>query len=178
MSKRNYDDWIQTYLTLVKDRTEAPMSKPLPPPKKEDDLKVKLKWIDKVAFRQPNDGCWIWQRAISDNYYGKIKNKYAHRVIYELFKDKIPDDLQLDHKCEVKFCVNPDHLEPVTQQINLLRGKTIVAEKAKQITCIRGHKLSITTRNGETKRRTCSTCSNARRRAKLRRLTIDEFLSL
>lgn len=45
----------------------------------------------------------------------------AHRVAYEALVGRIPDGLTLDHLCENKRCVNPDHLEPVTRAENLRR---------------------------------------------------------
>ena len=46
----------------------------------------------------------------------------AHRAIYEEMVGPIPDGLVLDHLCSVRNCVNPEHLEPVTQAENARRG--------------------------------------------------------
>jgi len=62
--------------------------------------------------------------------YGQLglrKNGYsttvqAHRLCYELLVGKIEDGLQVDHLCRIHNCVNPDHLEPVTQRENIVRG--------------------------------------------------------
>ena len=54
----------------------------------------------------------------------------AHRYVYELFRGPIPDGHVLDHVkkkgCKHRDCVNPDHLEPVTQQENTLRGDAVL----------------------------------------------------
>jgi hypothetical protein len=50
--------------------------------------------------------------------------RYAHRVVYEILVGPIPSGLQLDHICSVPWCVNPDHLEPVTAKENTRRGST------------------------------------------------------
>jgi hypothetical protein len=46
----------------------------------------------------------------------------AHRLYYEITKGAIPAGLELDHKCRVRCCVNPDHLEPVTHTENMRRA--------------------------------------------------------
>ena len=70
-------------------------------------------------------GCWIWARALLKTGYGAIhrdgKNYRAHRWMYERTVGKIEAGIVLDHLCEVKACVNPDHLEPVTKRENTRR---------------------------------------------------------
>ena len=76
------------------------------------------------------DTCWLWTAAINANGYarigvkvdGKWTTKNAHRYIYKLLVGDIPDDMVCDHLCRVKHCVNPAHIEIVTDEENLLRG--------------------------------------------------------
>jgi len=91
---------------------------------------------------EPMSGCWLWIGSSIPRGYGYIRGKGAlntpaHRAVYELYKGKIPDDLVLDHKCRTPACVNPDHLEPVTQMENMRRGM-----QATKTHCVRGHLLS------------------------------------
>lgn len=77
-----------------------------------------------------NTGCWIWQgRMETRGWYGTFGPNPAHRVVYEKIKGSIPDNLELDHLCKVKSCVNPDHLEPVTGLINMRRAHEKLTEK-------------------------------------------------
>lgn len=84
------------------------------------------KWIP-----EPNSGCWLWLGATDGRKgYGRVNiaksnksHRQAHRLGYELYKCPIPDRLVLDHKCRNPSCVNPDHLEPVTQLENMRRGE-------------------------------------------------------
>jgi hypothetical protein len=79
-----------------------------------------------TRYEVDQKGCWIWKGAVHATGYGQIKWKgqstVAHRVVYELTKGAIPKGLYLDHLCSVKLCVNPEHLEPVTQKVNIQRA--------------------------------------------------------
>jgi hypothetical protein len=79
------------------------------------------------ASPEPNTGCWLWaDKGDNGRGYGRVRryNRHhqAHRLFYELLVGPIPDGHELDHKCRVTFCVNPDHLEPVPHKINVRRG--------------------------------------------------------
>ena len=78
---------------------------------------------------QPN-GCWGWTAAKDPKTgYGNFSDKptgrrmvNAHRMSWELYRGPIPAGLTIDHLCRNTSCVNPDHLEPVTQRENSRRG--------------------------------------------------------
>ena len=81
-------------------------------------------------------GCWKWTGQ-RNNGYGHVyvdgKTVYAHRFMYELVKGSIAAGLQVDHLCDNPRCVNPDHLEVVTQMENLRRTRRIDDEKAQTL---------------------------------------------
>lgn len=101
-------------------------------------------WQDFIE-PEPNSGCWLWIACCNGNGYGRIrvdgKTVPVHRFVYELFHEKVPAHLDMDHLCRVPRCVNPNHLEPVTHRINTLRGNSPSAACAKKTYCVHGHSL-------------------------------------
>jgi hypothetical protein len=57
------------------------------------------------------DSCWIWKGSFNRGGYGKIGMKaLAHRRSYEYYKGVIPEGMCVLHSCDIRKCVNPDHL--------------------------------------------------------------------
>lgn len=124
------------------------------------------------AYIQPVakwDACWIWVNSKQVGGYGRFSVgktlHLAHRWSYEFFRAEIPDGLNIDHLCSTPACVNPWHLEPVTQRVNLHRSRNHVGENARKTHCIRGHEFNeantYLTREG---RRHCKPCARIRDR--------------
>lgn len=86
------------------------------------DLEIERFW---TRVNRDQDGCWPWQGLLNDTGYGSLRMSigihYAHRVAYALTRGQTPDGLTLDHTCHNKRCCNPDHLEPVSQSVNIKR---------------------------------------------------------
>lgn len=63
----------------------------------------------------------------------------AHRWSYENYCESIPKGLTIDHLCKTRSCVNPDHLEAVTSQVNNRRSNSASAKNAKVTHCPKNH---------------------------------------
>lgn len=61
------------------------------------------------------NGCWVWQ--------GKPRRGYStlYKKVYERTHGPVPSGYQVDHVCQNKLCLNPDHLEAVTPSVNIRR---------------------------------------------------------
>lgn len=91
-------------------------------------------------------------------------------VTFEMMRGGIPEGLTLDHLCRVRRCVNPSHLEPVTNRENILRGNGATAINARKTHCKRGHSLenAYVSRNERRTYRVCRVCAIARQRRQVR----------
>jgi hypothetical protein len=103
-------------------------------------------------------GCWVWQGKINAEGYaripvGKGRVANAHEASYEVFVGPIPDGLRLNHLCNARACINPDHLKPVDPEL----GPTA---------CKRGHPFDAenTYVIPTTGSRSCKECARQRNR--------------
>lgn len=73
------------------------------------------------------DYCIEWPHYVGSNGYGQVRHNgrahNVHRVLYEQYYGPIAKGLVIDHLCSVKSCINPLHLEAITQRENCIRGR-------------------------------------------------------
>lgn len=129
------------------------------------DTRLPARFWDK-CIPEPNSGCWLWLGATMRNGYGELRvdgrNRPAHRVAYEALVAPVSARLSMDHLCRVRCCVNPQHLEPVTQRENIMRGEgpeQAGARMRNKTHCPRGHSYAgdnLYVRSDG--RRECRTC--------------------
>lgn len=125
-------------------------------------FKPMLVRLAEKSIPEPNSGCLIWLGASNGCGYGTLtlgrsKRAYAHRVSFEMENGPIPVGMQIDHLCRNTFCINPAHLEIVTNQENTKRGRVSALRPARTV-CGRGHYLadhSYVDSSGRTQCRAC-----------------------
>jgi hypothetical protein len=83
----------------------------------------------------------------------------------ELFVGPIPEGLVIDHLCRNRGCINPTHMEPVTNAENVLRGEGPTAVNARKTHCKRGHPFDDVNTYVYAKGRACRMCHQLRQRA-------------
>ncbi len=91
-------------------------------------------------------GCMIWNgkldgRGESGVVWRNGKPIQAHRAAWEAAHGPIAEGLVIDHLCRRPLCINVEHLEPVTQNVNLYRRKW--STRVRQAKCKRGHDLKL-----------------------------------
>lgn len=124
---------------------------------------TEAKWERVLSLIDAGD-CWEWTGYRDTQGYGGIwwdgRQWKAHRFIYTRLVGAIPVGLEPDHLCRNRGCVNPDHIELVTHQVNSLRSPTASsAVNARKTHCPRGHRYDGRLGSGA---RYCRTCARAR----------------
>lgn len=152
----------------------SPLSKAVPP---------EIRFF-RFIYYEPNTGCWLWAGGMAGGNkkpeYGAFainakKLVYAHRFSYKLHKGIIPLGFQIHHICKTKLCVNPDHIEMVTQKENMLKEDGCAAKQFRKTHCHRGHLFNKENtwlekhKDGSIKARHCRFCHKLiERKRKLR----------
>ena len=122
----------------------------------------------------PSDsGCILWQGGTAWGYgvfWFDNSSHRAHRFIYEQSHGPIPNGLVIDHLCGNRGCVNIDHLEAVSQQINTQRRSRRIID-GREGACVNGHgpEHMVLYEYAYGVARRCRICGNARAEQSRRR---------
>lgn len=110
------------------------------------DLHRFMSKVEKVNRGHGSD-CWEWTACKCSLGYGVFAihpgRFKAHRVAKAWFHGPLDRSKEIDHLCRNPSCVNPDHLEEVSAQINTLRGESLQAQNAVKTHCPKGHPYDL-----------------------------------
>lgn len=125
-----------------------------------------------VPAHRPELGpCWVWTASVNTKGYGLFRFRgrpfgmeIAHVFIYRRMIGTLPGELQLDHLCRNRRCVNYEkHLEPVTAKENVRRGFGPAGLCARATHCLRGHEFTLdNTYTSPLGKRACRACMRVR----------------
>lgn len=146
------------------------------------DKKLPERFWKKVIIKDCgySSPCWHWTGSLNNNGYASFRIKphktSGHRAVYLQMVGEIKEGLVIDHMCRNRACMNPTHLQAVTQKQNLStaiglgeKGMVYLAKineihKAKTH-CPQGHKYTDANtyweERGTFKSRHCKTCRDA-----------------
>lgn len=109
-----------------------------------------------LVARRSSTGCWLWLGAVHRTGSGQYGNRQAARIAWELTIGPIARGLEIAHRCGVKRCCNPDHMELITHLESQLRSPlTFAAINRAKTHCPRGHDYDYRTPNGSRRCRAC-----------------------
>jgi HNH endonuclease len=136
----------------------------------------------KYVLPEPMSGCWLWDGATQRGYGalvvgsrldGTRKMMRAHRLSWIVHRGDIPDGLDVCHVCDVRMCINPDHLFLGTRKENIrdaVNKNRLNPWQSRKTHCVRGHELSGDNLRYDGAKRRCRECSKLRTRARRQRI--------
>jgi len=159
----------------IQDQHSAYLVRPVSRSMNRQLLPLKWQMAMRVATLFPQvytDGCWTPPTSRGTTGYSRTnfngRNYYAHRLIYEYFIAPVLPGNVVDHLCRNRACINPSHLEQVTNEENLRRGIGFTGRNFRTIECKYRHAFTpantYITPSGERRCRKCRALDEYMRR--------------
>ena len=127
------------------------------------ETKYIRRWLSNTTTNER--GCLLWCGYTRKGYarasvreQSRTRTVTVHLEVYVAERGTYDKALDLDHICRNRNCINADHLEPVTRQVNVIRGEGVTAKNAAKTHCKRGHALTHDNLIADTGRR-CRLCN-------------------
>ena len=99
--------------------------------------------------------CWQWRGFVDQSGYGRFGQGFGTphlaRIVWMITtKAPIPKRAEVAHRCDIRHCCNPFHLEMVSHKIKPFRQRRYQIKR----TCPRGHR-KVQSPRGKWECRTC-----------------------
>ncbi len=131
-----------------------------------DEMNKMAARLEGKVERLPWSGCWIWMGSLTGNEYGKLrvghsKDFTTHKMSWVVHYGPVPDGKCVLHTCDIRSCINPNHLwlgtkaENSQDMVSKGRHKCPARDRTH---CPKGHEYSGNNSQG---RRICRVCQNA-----------------
>lgn len=129
----------------------------------------RAKELETLYVEGTKEDCWLWHGTRGSKGYGRYSagavDLRAHVAVYQKYFGKVPLGKILHHKCEIILCVNPHHMELLTNAEHAMISKSVGRINSEKTHCLNGHIFSHKNSQG---RRVCRICLN--NNAKIKRI--------
>lgn len=127
-------------------------------------MPIKPKLLEDCYNEGSKDHCWLWFGNTTKKGYGRYsafkQDLRAHIAVYIKFFGSYDKSLILHHTCTNKLCVNPYHMELLTEQEHIFKHQSMAVVNKAKTHCLRGHEFtSGNTRSAKGNRRICRECA-------------------
>jgi hypothetical protein len=90
----------------------------------------------------PEKGCHLWAGRLSDAGYARARiggrTWLIYKYVWEQQNGPTPEGYDLHHRCEIKRCINPDHIELLTRAAHAQQHHTLTWDAVREIRALRG----------------------------------------
>lgn len=136
-------------------------------------------WLGPVTHGRGHGYGMLMQRRIVERF----GTRYVHRISYLMAHGPLPPGKEVDHRCNVRSCIEEAHLRPLTHYENIHRATgSVVAQNMRKTHCNAGHlldgtnlRMQFSCRRAVRETRRCKRCHADREQERRGRLRAEGY---